>query len=716
MLSSGYIRLRLDWYRPILDRHEEVAAYCTINTQQLPLRTAGRDASEYIPYALHSHISGMVTVSVRRLHEYTVRYMIEGVKVSAHQLPPPDTVSRAMIQHLRGQHPHLPPHLLHHWCADAQGGAGLCKIMHGLWKQALKQELSDHAPWMATINILIIKLLRAAIAHLPDEHEDVIDEVMMRVIGGMYAWALQEFMRMNLKDGIAGACVSGRESLMMPITSIAFLRRQTADTLLGDSRQIISAYGLEPDIVPRLRELRRGRRDTVGDDAAMLAALGQDRMSDHLLKRCWARLSLNALAEESGQGAWMHWARDARRLDQLLSRPEEAGKNLAQALQPVQTHPFAAWLLARIQGGREAGQLQPWREDAITLHAFRVFDEDIKAEIARRNAETRWLDMRTELAGQSRGTETDRALEHAYREGKIVFLQTDFDQPLHGGKLASSKQACICMNWLAYLADMEVMYGSQMQDFLEQRFLPGILRILEKREDIFPDEFSAGGCLLRGPVPALLQTGIELRRQLRVWHQDKAELEGECPVTPACMAIRGEWRFARTQHGKLGECHVAFSPGLVQAVCGVAPSRAAAGAPSGGDTASRRCFPGNVHVETVVTGGGDGTRTLRNNGFAMTGPVLDELKSAMQGRLREYHVNHDHAVDVLSGHDVPEDGLDLYVIESGEESDHMALMLVVRVGRAALGGVDEDWYALLDPGSEAARLIIDQGLPCWTQR
>jgi len=569
MLSSEYFQYRWNWYKSILNRGEYPAGCCHIDVRQLPLRMAGEDATEYIPYALRSGIAGALRGPVRRLHEYITRYIINEEKVSAHQLPQPDAVSRAMIQHLRNHFPHLPIHLLHHWCADEQGGAGLYGVLNGLWRQSWKQEHEDSAPWGRAMSILILKLLRSTTGQLPDEHVEQTDHVMISVLGGMYLWTVRSFLKKAVEGLSDAARISTCEAMIVPVTPMVFARCQPEDALLGDTRHIIAAYGLEPDIIPRLRELCS--RSEHGNDADILVALGQDRTDDHLLKRSWARLSIKDMAGKSGQGGWMRFALDARRLDQLLAMPGKAGRELMKPLQSLHEHPFAAWLLDQIDGGRKFGKTSPWLHDGITLRAFRVFDEDIKVELARRQAECRWQDRRDDLGGAVRGSEADHALEKAYTEGNIVFPQTDFSRALHCGKGMSSKQACLRIEWTDYLAGMAMMHGPGMQEFLEQSFSTGVLRLLEDGNGVFLDEFSAAGCLLRGPVVPLMHLGIAIRAQLRDWHQDIAETgqETDMPAISMCMAMAEDWYFTRHEHETFGDRHMAFSPGLMQLASGV---------------------------------------------------------------------------------------------------------------------------------------------------
>lgn len=715
MLSSDYFQYRWSWYKPILNRGEDPTSRCDVDARRLPLHRVGENATEYIPYGMHSDLIKIFTGSMRRLQEYMVRYVIDEVEVSAHQLPQPDAACRAMIRHLRKNCPHLPMRLLHHWCADEQGGVGLYRVLNGLWQQSWEQEQTDIVPWAQAVNILILKLLRAAIGQLPDDHADQTDHVMMSVVGGMYLWALQRFLKKNVEGELEVTRILTYEAMIIPVTPMAFFHRQPEDALLGDARYIIAAYGLEPDIIPRMRELRF--RVGARNEAGILGLLGQDRMGDHLLKRSWARLSLKDLAGRSGQGGWMQWALDAKRLDQLLSRPGKACKDLLDPLQALRGYPFAEWLLEQIEGGRKLRKASPWQHDEITLNAFRVFDEDLKVEVARRHAEHSWQDRRTDLAGKGCGTEADRVLETAYKERDIVFLQPDFSQSLHGGKRQSGKQACLRVEWSDYLAGMSAMHGAGMQNFLEQLFAGEILHFLEGREGVFLDEFSASGCVLRGSVAPLVQTAIILRGKLWEWYREMRETgqENNMPIVSMCMAMTGDWHFARRRHEKFRERHVAFSRGLAQAASGVSRDEATGRLIACRDRKAGSRPLGGVRVETVDTGTGHRVQLLYNSGFAVTVSVLTELTSSIRHKadVREYHVDRTRAKKVLRDFRLPDGFFDLIAIEFRGAKE--APILMVRVGKPCLGGVDLEIYEVLDPASEAVRLIVREGLSRWVR-
>jgi len=102
MLSPDYFEYRWSWYRPILMQGESAAKRCRVDARRLPLCVPGEDAREYVPYAIEPALSQTFVRSVQRLHEYSVKYMIDGVRISAHQLPKMTPVSRAMFKHLQG--------------------------------------------------------------------------------------------------------------------------------------------------------------------------------------------------------------------------------------------------------------------------------------------------------------------------------------------------------------------------------------------------------------------------------------------------------------------------------------------------------------------------------------------------------------------------------------------------------------------------------------
>jgi hypothetical protein len=185
-----------------------------------------------------------------------------------------------------------------------------------------------------------------------------------------------------------------------------------------------------------------------------------------------------------------------------------------------------------MEGGRaqrDAGE--PWLRDDITLMAFRVFDEDVKVEVARRKAERSWIEKKgglrkTHGLRSARGTETDKEFEKAWQDGELVLIQTDVTKALHSGKALSLRHGCLRIEWSDYLARMHTFSGSGSHDYLAREFLPGVLAVVEKHDGLFMDECSASGCLLRGSVPGLLKAGIALRHKMHEWCLNKSAKEG----------------------------------------------------------------------------------------------------------------------------------------------------------------------------------------------
>jgi len=112
-------------------------------------------------------------------------------------------------------------------------------------------------------------------------------------------------------------------------------------------------------------------------------------MGEHMLKRSWARLALWELAEKTGQGIWMQWVLDAKKLDQFLAKPELLPESAVKLLGSHTDYPLVSWVLARRDDkDSKAALATPWLKDDRVLNAFRVFEEDVVVERTRRKAET----------------------------------------------------------------------------------------------------------------------------------------------------------------------------------------------------------------------------------------------------------------------------------------------------------------------------------------
>ncbi|NOR72645.1 MAG: hypothetical protein GQ467_02045 [Mariprofundaceae bacterium] len=713
MLSPDYFDFRWSWYRPILNRGENPTGRCRVDVRRLPVRIPGEDAREYIPYAIHPQLSQTFTLSLQRLQEYSVRYMINGEKISGHQLPQMDALSRSMGMHLRKRYPHLPHTLVHHWCGDEKGAPALYQVWQNMWKQSWKQDQADVAPWVPAVNVLILKLIREAIGKLPGEHAAHNDHVMVCMVGGLYDWALKNFLKEHVDGAVEVTRIATYEAMMIPATPITFLYRQPNVSMLADDRFVAMAYGLEADLIPRLRVLR----EKVGskNEAGILALLAREKMGEHFLKRSWVRLSLWELAEKSEQGVWMQWVLDAKKLDQLLAHPEGLPDAISRLLESYRDLPIAAWLLNQKKGGRAAKDAgTPWLQDDRVLMAFRVFEEDVKVEVARRKFEQLWLDQRSSLGGAGKGAESSKLLEAAYDEGKLIYFQPDAEQSLHSGTSLSMKQGCLRIEWSDYLAAMLALHGDN-QLFLEKTFLPGVVTLLEDRENIFLDNCSAMGCRIRGSVAELTRAGVALRSQMSSWYRDVAEADGafHLPAISMCITLVGDWAFASYQ--RKGKETVAFAFGLsvAQADAGISRDCGVGRLIAYRDDKAGREPLGGVRVEQMDSGTGKSVQVLYNNGFALTASAVGDLTASMHHKasIREFKPNQQDAESLLSGYRYFSSGFELIVITP--RGDESSPILLAKVGTPCLAGVDTDLYELLDKDAQPAQLILSEGLKRW---
>jgi len=747
MISPDYFSFRWSWYRPILNRQEQPADRCAVEVRRLPIRVSGEDAREYIPYAVHPDVKRAIATSLRRLQDYTIRYVVRGEKVSAHKLPHMDEKVRRMVAYLRKQNPHLSRDLLHHWCADPKGATALLNVCEVLWEQGWKQDQADAAPWVPAVNVLLLKLIRHAIAGLSDEHADKTSHVMLCVIGGLYVWALQHFLKRYLEGVVEVTRIATYESMMLPATPMAFLQYQPDTTLLGDDSRIIRAYGLEPEIVPRMRHLRA--KVGMHNEGGMLQLLAKDKLGAHLQRRTWARLSLWKLAMDSGFGGWMTYVLDAKRLDQLLAGQIQPGEAALENLHANRDTPVAKWLLASMSGERALKAVgEPWLQDNITLMAFRVFDEDVKVEAARRGSETSWLDKKVQSAatakqggtsarlsgsgglrsaGGLRSSQTNAGdqsaieLETAWRDGELVLIQPDVTRALHSGHALSQRQGCLNIAWSEYLARLHSLHGDNAGTFMSNTFLPGVLSVFTGREHLFLDNCCASGCLLRGSVVALTEAGIDLRRQLRKWLTDALDQHGastdeiSMPAVSMCLDMTGEWTFAELNDAQLGQQRIAFSYAVPQVDAGMGRDYNVKRLMLARNAKNKVQPLGGVNVEPVKTVEGRTVQMLHNAGFALTTAAMTELTSVLANKsaIKNLRPRTSELHGVLDGYQLPPGGLDLLVIQRfGHEGEPP--WLLIKAGKPNLAGVDTDMFELLDADAAATRQIIERGLMRWT--
>lgn len=716
MISPEYFSLRWSRYQSIFNRREQPSDCCMVEVRRLPIRVSSRDTGEYIPYIVDAPVDRAISISLHRLQDYAIQYMVQGEKVLSHKLPQMNAKTREVHAYLRKQNPHLPRDLLHHWCADPQGATALLQVCEVLWEHGWKQDQADGAPWVPAINVLLLKLIRNAVASLPNNEEGITDHVMMNVIGSLYMWALQSFKERCL-EGMA----ESYESMILPVTPMAFCYHQPDSSLLADDSGVIRAYGLEPEIVSQIRYLKT--KMSMKDEGRMLTVLAQDKLGANLLRRIWARLSLWKLAMQSEHGAWMRWVLDAKQLDQLLAGQSQPDAASIENLKAFKDEPVAAWLLAQMEGGRaqrKAGE--PWLRDGITLLAFQVFDEDIKMEVARRKAENSWQDKRPELSRNKKalGTSGLKGLsgfevEQAWQEGELVLIQADdITKALHSGKALSLRHGCLRIEWSDYLARMHVLSGAASDDYLAREFLPGVLAVLETYDDLFLDECSASGCLLRGSVLGLLEAGIELRHEMRNWCLSKSTKEINFPALSMCLDMTGEWTYAEQKHAKLGQHRIAFALAVPQVDAGVTRDASIEKLVHARNSKLGLKPVGGVCVEVVATGTGQTVQMLYNTGFLLTAATVAELTSVLANKasIRDLRPHEKQVKGVLDGYRLPRGGLELLVVQKNGVEDEPPWLLM-KVGKPCLAGVDVDIFELLDSDSEPARQIVSQGLSQW---
>jgi len=737
MISPDYFDFRWSWYRPILNRQEQPSDCCNVEVRRLPIRISGQDAGDYIPYAVDASIDQAISTSLRRLQDYAIQYMVRGEKVSAHKLPQMNARIREMVAYLRKQNPHISRDLLHHWCADPQGATALLQVCEVLWEQGWKQDQADAAPWVPAVNVLLLKLIRNAVASLPNEEEVTTNHVMLNVLGDLYVWALQAFLKRYLEGVVEVRRIANYESMMLPVTPMVFLHHQPDISLLADDSLIIRAYGLEPEIVPQLRYLRA--KVGTKNEGGILALLAKEPLGAHLLRRTWARLSLWKLAVQSGHGTWMRWVLNAKRLDQLLAGQSQPDTASIENLRQFKDEPVAAWLLAQLESGRAQQKTdEPWLHDGITLMAFRVFDEDVKVEVARRKAERVWVDKKPKASGPKHtrsngglrakhglrgatGSKSDEGFEKAWQDGELVLIQADVTKALHSGKALSLRHGCLRVEWSNYLIRMHALSGADAESYLAGEFLPGVLAVVERFDGLFLDECSASGCLLRGPVLDLVKAGIGLRHNMRQWCLSKStrdgidETEVLLPALSMCLDITGEWTYAEQAHAKFGQYRVAFALAVPQVDAGVTRDASIGQLIDVRDSKLGLKPVGGVRVEAVATGTGETVQMLHNAGFILTAAAVTELTSVLADKasIRDFRPHEKQLEGVLDGYRLPRGGLELLVMQRhGIENEPPWLLM--KVGKPSLAGVDVDVFELLDADSETAQLIINQGLRQWS--
>jgi hypothetical protein len=717
MLSPDYFEYRWSWYRPILMQGESAAKRCRVDARRLPLCVPGEDAREYVPYAIDPELFHIFMRAVQRLHEYSIKYMIDGVRVSAHQLPKMTPVSRAMFKHLQTLYPHLPITLLHHWCADESGGVALLNTLNGMWEQSWEQDKLDSAPWVPAVNVFMLRLLRKAIGSLSNKHALHNDRIMVSVLGGVYDWALRAFLKQHIDGAVEMTRIATYETMIIPATPMAFLYQQPDANLLADAPSVITAYGLDPDLLPRMREMRE--KVGVRNEAGILALVAKERMGEHMLKRTWTRLSLWALAQKTKQGVWMQWVLDAKKLDTLIARPEKLPVAVVKLLKSAKgEHPVAGWLLAELDNvgkGKKAKPTgSPWLQGDVVLNAFRVFEEDVKVEAERRKQESLWMNKTEVITKKQQGAEAKKLIQKAYENGDLVYFQVDTLCSLHSGSSLATKQGCLRVEWSDYLSGMTLMVKDRVA-FLNKYFLPGIIKLIDEQDNVFLDQVSASGCFLRGSVQELVQIGQQLQKQMKDWYINVSEDRdvANMPALSLCVALLGNWDFIRHKNKDLGSFTLAFSLSVSQADAGVTRDVGVGRLMSYREQKLRKLPLGGIRVDKLESGTGHAEYILYNSGFALTSQALNEFVSSMRNKsvVKEFLPSNEDAKAVLPEYKMPPKGLKVVCVRP--RGDKEQVYIFIRAGRPALAGVDTEVYELLSEDSLVAQRIYNDGLPRW---
>jgi len=717
MLSPDYFEYRWSWYRPILMQGESAAKRCRVDARRLPLCVPGEDAREYVPYAIDPALLQIFMKAVQHLHEYSIRYMIDGVRISAHQLPNMTPVARAMFKHLQSLYPHLPITLLHHWCADEHGGLALLNILNGMWEQSWEQDKLDSAPWVPAVNVFILRILRKAIGSLPNKHAVHNDRIMGSVLGGVYDWALRAFLKNHIDGAVEMTRIATYETMIIPATPMAFLYQQSDANLLADSPSVISAYGLDHDLLPRMREMRE--KVGVRNEAGILALVAKERMGEHMLKRSWARLSLWTLAQKTKQGVWMQWVQDARKLDALIARPEQLSDAVVKLLESAKgEHPVAGWLLSVREQASKGKKAQPtgtpWLQGDVVLNAFRVFEEDVKVEGERRRQESLWMNKTETITKKQQGAEARKLIQKAYDDGELVYFQVDTKCSLHSGTSLATKQGCLRVEWSDYLAGMTLMVRDRVA-FLNKYFLPGIVKLIDEQENVYLDQASASGCSLRGSIRELVQIGDTLQKQMKDWFVNVAEDRdaSNMPALSMCIALLGNWDFIRHKNKDLGSFTLAFSLSVSQADAGVTRDIGVGRLMTYREQKMRKLPMGGVRIDKLESGTGHSEYVLHNSGFALTSQALNEFVSSMQNKsvVKEFYPSTEDAEAVLPEYRLPPKGLKVVCVRPRGEGERVYIF--IRAGRPSLAGVDTEVYELIDENSDVGRRIYHDGLPRW---
>jgi hypothetical protein len=180
-----------------------------------------------------------------------------------------------------------------------------------------------------------------------------------------------------------------------------------------------------------------------------------------------------------------------------------------------------------------------------------------------------------------------------------------------------------------------------------------------------------------------------------------------------CITLAGDWAFASYQGKGKEAVSFAFGISVAQADAGISRDCGVGRLIACRDDKSGREPLGGVRVEQMDSGTGKSAQVLCNNGFALTASAVGDLTASMHHKasIREFKPDHQDVESLLSGYRYFSDGFELIVITP--RSDENSSILLVKVGRPCLAGVDVDLYELLDKDAQPAQLILSEGLKRW---
>lgn len=680
MLSTEYLQERsADFRRLGLD----ALSLCDFPVTRFPIRMVGEDAKEYIPYVLGRTVREGLQAMFQRLEGAVERFWLREEKVSPHRLPQVPSEIHALFSRLKSIHPILPTSLIHYWCGHPDCASTLIRLAHGLWYQAKLQQERDGAPWLSAVTLLLLARIRRQAAAQRCESEMHADHAYTALMAETYRWAGFRFVQ-SVGNGAAL-----KDILLIPATPFVFMHRKVEDPLLKDDTRLMRSYGLDPELVDRLRYFENERHG-----AALLEAVCEDRLGEHLLRRAWARLSLWRLAEQTSDRMLMTWVFDAKRLDRVFTKPEQMFQELEQRLPMTKQDPFIQWLVSSKLAKKEA--FKPWLEDRSVIEAFQAYEFDVLIELQRRKGERHWRDQDDQLG---KGAEREKAFLHAYRNGNLVLLQPDAQKSLYGGRPLLLGHGVMAVAWADWCARVHRALGKDTDSFLQSTFDPGLRKLIASVPGVTIDALFGGGMIARGRVLDLLSLASRIRTCMQRWHQEIFGMKSHPEVSIGVAADESWYTVGKDN------VRIYVSPALAQAMDG-ALGGASLATWLKSDYQARGMQPvGSVWYGKMGEGSKQ-TRVLANQGIVLTGAAMAELVRSV----RAPHVMDAYlcSAEAIANHipqvDWPESELRLFRILLRQEGEESVLWLC-RLGRFELNGEMTEWFELLDPEGRVSKQI-----------